>query len=104
MDGVKVATAQSANFGRAFEFEQASLSNIGTIEVAKAATPDMDADSIGGSVNFITKSAFDSKAGRRINYSFGAVTGPNRISHAARSSRRKESSSTGSRATPSRRP
>jgi iron complex outermembrane recepter protein len=83
MDGVKVATAQSANFGRAFEFEQASLGNIETIEVTKAATPDMDADSIGGSVNLITKSAFDSKAGRRINYSIGAVTGPNRISHSA---------------------
>ena len=81
MDGVKVATAQSANFGRAFEFEQASLGNIETIEVTKAATPDMDADSIGGSVNLVTKSAFDSKAGRRINYSLGMVTGPNRISH-----------------------
>ncbi|MDO8539459.1 MAG: TonB-dependent receptor [Opitutaceae bacterium] len=84
MDGMKVATAQSANFGRAFEFEQASLSNIETIEVTKAASPDMDADSIGGSVNLITKSAFDSKAGRRFNYSVGAVTGPNRISHSSR--------------------
>lgn len=82
MDGMKVATAQSGNFGRAFEFEQASLGNIETIEVTKAATPDMDADSIGGSVNLITKSAFDSRAGRRINYSIGAITGGNRISHA----------------------
>ena len=83
MDGVKVATAQSANLGRAFEFEQASLGNIESIEVTKAATPDMDADSIGGSVNLVTKSAFDSKAGRRINYSIGAVTGGDRIRHAA---------------------
>jgi len=83
MDGVKVATAQSANLGRAFEFEQASLGNIESIEVTKAATPDMDADSIGGSVNLVTKSAFDSKAGRRIGYSFGAVTGGDRIRHAA---------------------
>ena len=83
MDGMKVATAQSGNFGRAFEFEQASLGNIEMIEVTKAATPDMDADSIGGSVNLVTKSAFDSKAGRRVNYSLGAVTGPNRISHGA---------------------
>jgi len=82
-DGLKVATAQSAGLGRAFEFEQASLGNIESIEVTKAATPDMDADSIGGSVNLVTKSAFDSKAGRRIDYSFGAVTGGNRISHAA---------------------
>ena len=83
MDGVKVATAQSGNFGRAFEFEQASLGNVETIEVTKAATPDMDADSIGGSVNLVTKSAFDSKAGRRFNYSFGAITGGKRINHSA---------------------
>ncbi len=32
---------------------------IASIEVTKALTPDMDADAIGGSVNLITKSAFD---------------------------------------------
>ena len=32
---------------------------LGSIEVSKALTPDMDADAIGGSVNLITKNAFD---------------------------------------------
>ena len=32
---------------------------LGAIEISKALTPDMDADAIGGSVNLITKNAFD---------------------------------------------
>lgn len=32
---------------------------LGAIEVSKTLTPDMDADAIGGSVNLITKNAFD---------------------------------------------
>src|SRR5688572_19817973 len=59
MDGQHMATAQSSGLGRSFEFEQASLGNIETIEVTKAATPDMEGSSIGGSVNLVTKSAFD---------------------------------------------
>lgn len=54
-----MASSQSAGAGRTFEFEQASLNNIETIEVTKAPTPDMDADSIGGNVNIVSKSAFD---------------------------------------------
>ena len=76
MDGQQVSTAQSANAGRAFEFEQASLGNIETIEVTKAPTPDMDGASIGGSVNLVTKSAFDRAAGRTFNYTIGFVTQP----------------------------
>jgi TonB-dependent receptor len=36
-----------------------SASQAASIEVVKALTPDMDADAIGGSVNLVTKSAFD---------------------------------------------
>jgi outer membrane receptor protein involved in Fe transport len=68
MDGQQVASAQSAGTGRQFEFEQASLGNIETIEVTKAPTPDMDGASIGGSVNLVTKSAFDRAPGRIFNY------------------------------------
>src|SRR5258706_7326 len=73
MDGQRVASAQSANTGRAFEFEQASLANVESIEVTKAPTPDMDADSIGGSINLITKSAFG-RAGRVIGYTLAGIT------------------------------
>ncbi|MSU50820.1 MAG: TonB-dependent receptor [Opitutus sp.] len=74
MDGLQVASAQSGNGGRAFEFDQASLGNIETIEVTKAPTPDMDGASIGGSVNLVTKSAFDRAGGRVASYTFGFVT------------------------------
>jgi len=73
MDGQRVASAQSANTGRAFEFEQASMANIESLEVTKAPTPDMDADSIGGSINLVTKSAFG-RAGRVFAYTLAAIT------------------------------
>ncbi len=73
MDGQRVASAQSANAGRAFEFEQASMANVESIEVTKAPTPDMDADSIGGAINLVTKSAFG-RAGRVIGYTLGAIS------------------------------
>src|SRR5687768_13465653 len=76
MDGDRIASSQSANAGRTFEFEQASLNNIETIEVTKAPTPDMDADSIGGNVNIVSKSAFDRNQPRVFNYSIGGVWRP----------------------------
>ena len=71
LDGDRVATSQSANTGRAFEFEQTSLNLIETVEVTKAPTPDMDADSIGGNVNMVTKSAFDRADPKYFNYAVG---------------------------------
>jgi hypothetical protein len=73
MDGDRVVSSQSANTGRTFEFEQASLNNIETIEVTKAPTPDMDADSIGGNVNIVSKSAFDRNQPRVFSYSIGGI-------------------------------
>lgn len=71
MDGDRVATSQSANTGRAFEFEQTSLNLVESVEVTKAPTPDMDADSIGGNVNMVTKSAFDRADPKYFSYSVG---------------------------------
>ena len=76
MDGAQVASAQSAGTGRQFEFETASLGNIESIEVTKAPTPDMDGASIGGSVNLVTKSPFDSKQGRVFSYTVGLAAQP----------------------------
>ena len=50
--------------------------NIETIEVTKAPTPDMHGASVGGSVNLVTKSAFDRAPGRIFNYTIGFVTRP----------------------------
>jgi iron complex outermembrane receptor protein len=79
MDGQHMATAQSSGLGRSFEFEQASLGNIETIEVTKAATPDMEGSSIGGSINMVTKSAFDRAIPRRLDYTIGFATRPHTL-------------------------
>jgi TonB-dependent receptor len=76
MDGAQIASAQSAGTGRQFEFETASLGNIESIEVTKAPTPDMDGASIGGTVNLVTKSPFDSKQGRIFTYTVGLTSQP----------------------------
>lgn len=76
MDGSRMASAPSNGTDRTFEFEQISLGLIETIELTKAPTPDMDADSIGGSINLVTKSAFDRAEPRYFTYSIGGVYRP----------------------------
>ena len=71
MDGVQLANNNSTGTNRAFDFFQASLSLIDSIEVTKAPTPDRPANSIGGSINMVTRSAFNRNAPRQIRYSFG---------------------------------
>lgn len=71
MDGDRVASSDSANTGRGFVFEQTSLNLIESVEVTKAPTPDMDADSTGGNVNMVTKSAFDRADANYFSYAVG---------------------------------
>jgi TonB-dependent receptor len=71
MDGVQLANNNSSGTNRAFDFFQASLSLIESIEVTKAPTPDRPANSIGGSINMVTRSAFNRNAPRQIRYSLG---------------------------------
>ncbi|MBI4624830.1 MAG: carboxypeptidase regulatory-like domain-containing protein, partial [Verrucomicrobia bacterium] len=68
VDGMRMASAASAGFGadsRQFEFEQASINSVETIEVNKTLTARMDADAPAGAINLRSKSAFDRK-GREI--------------------------------------
>jgi iron complex outermembrane recepter protein len=58
IDGNRMASA-AASFSRAVELDQVSLNNMSRIEVAKSPTPDSPADTIGGSVNMVLKSAFE---------------------------------------------
>jgi len=67
MNGNPVASATSGNLNRRFEFEQVAINNVETIEVYKTLTPDMQATSTGGSINLVTKSAFD-RAGSLFTY------------------------------------
>ena len=62
------STGSSDASSRAFEFSQATISNIETIEVFKAPPPWM-APSTGGVVNAVTKNAFAQK-GRRFSTTF----------------------------------
>lgn len=71
LDGTLLASASSRGTGRGFEVDKVSTNSIESIEVIKAPTPDMDADAIGGKINFKTKNGFDFP-GRRIRYSLGS--------------------------------
>ncbi|WP_414662210.1 TonB-dependent receptor [Horticoccus sp. 23ND18S-11] len=62
-DGAQMAnTSNALGDSRAFSFNQASINNISRIEVAKVPTPANRADSLSGSVNMISKSAFERKS------------------------------------------
>ncbi len=67
VDGFRMASAASGGSIRAFEFEQVSINNAARIEVTKVPTPAMPADALGGSVNMISKNAFERK-GAEFNY------------------------------------
>jgi iron complex outermembrane receptor protein len=60
VDGNRMASAASSGSNRFFELEQASINNVSRIEVVFSRTPELDADALGGSVNMISKSAFES--------------------------------------------
>lgn len=57
INGVKMASTQDQ--GRYTDLGIVNSSELASIEVTKALTPDMDADAIGGVVNLVTRSAFD---------------------------------------------
>ncbi len=70
-DGAALVSA-NASPGRNFNMNTLALNNISRIEVTKVPTPSTPADSLAGSVNLVTKSAFErSKA--RLNYGFTLI-------------------------------
>jgi TonB-dependent receptor len=66
-DGMRLTSSASGANNRIFEFEQVSINNTSRTEVVKIPTPDTPADSLGGSINFISKNAFERK-GAQFNY------------------------------------
>jgi len=67
VDGNKMASASSSSANRRFELEQVSMNNVERVEVTKVPRPDQPAESLGGQVNLISKSAFE-RDGRQIKY------------------------------------
>ncbi len=80
MDGAPVASAGSSNMftGRAFEFEQLSISSIETVELSKTPTPDVAGSALAGVINLRSKGAFD-RRGRQIRWSTGIEMNSNQM-------------------------
>ena len=76
MDGNRLPDASNVGGNREFTFQTVSSETFERMEVVKSPTPDMAGDSIGGAVNMVSKSGFDSSAGRRVRLSYGATWRP----------------------------
>jgi len=61
LNGDRLPVADEENPTRSFEFEVLPSDIIEYVFVAKTTTPDMESDQIGGSINFITKTAIKEK-------------------------------------------
>ena len=59
INGMPVASATPGNLSRQVALDQLSINNASRVELIKVATPDMPANSMGGQINLITKSAFE---------------------------------------------
>jgi iron complex outermembrane recepter protein len=58
-DGAQLSNANYNGSARAPFLSQTSINNISRVEVSKVPTPSSPADSLGGSINMVTKSAFE---------------------------------------------
>jgi TonB-dependent receptor len=72
LDGTRMPSPGGQKTEREFEVDKLPADFIESIEVVKAPTPDMDADAIGGTVNLVSRSAFDTK-GRYFSYRAGVT-------------------------------
>jgi len=67
VDGNSLASASSSNASRTVELEQVSITSMSRVEITRSPNPDSPANAIGGTVNLISKSAFER---RRPEYVF----------------------------------
>ncbi|RKR03694.1 TonB-dependent receptor [Maricaulis maris] len=61
IDGGIVASPERGGSARAVPLDLIPASLVGSIEVRKSVTPDLDHNAIGGTINLVTRSAFDSE-------------------------------------------
>lgn len=59
IDGVPVTNASPASLSRSIGLDMMSVNNASRVEVVKVPTPDMPSNSPGGSINLVTRSAFE---------------------------------------------
>lgn len=70
MDGAVLAAAGGSRLGRAVPLDTLGAGDVSQVEVIKAVTPDLDANSLGGTINIKSSSAFD----RRERFLSGSVS------------------------------
>lgn len=78
VDGNRMASAASSGVTREIEVGGLMMNNISRVEVSKTPTPDTPADSMGGSVNVVSKSAFD-RVRPQFTYRLSAIMNSNWI-------------------------
>jgi iron complex outermembrane receptor protein len=66
VDGGEMATSFAGN-SRSLDLREMPMNNVSRVEVTKVPTPDMPASGLGGSINLITRSGFESRT-PRFNY------------------------------------
>lgn len=66
-DGSQLASAHTGGSTRVFQFDQVSINNISRVELTKVPSPSDPADTLGGVVNLVSKSAFELKKAQ-LNY------------------------------------
>ncbi|MCX6951248.1 MAG: TonB-dependent receptor [Verrucomicrobia bacterium] len=59
VDGNPLSSAASSGGSRTVELEQVSITTMSRVEVTRSQTPDAPANSIGGTMNLVTRSAFE---------------------------------------------
>jgi hypothetical protein len=59
MDGQSIASTGAIAFSRSTELEAQAMSSVSRIEVHKVSTPDMSSEGLGGTVNMVTRTAFE---------------------------------------------
>jgi iron complex outermembrane receptor protein len=88
VDGAQLANASGSAANRGFLFTQVSINNTSRIEVTKVPTPSSPADGISGTVNMVSKSAFErSKAQFNYRYFLSASSPIRRTRRSTGSSR-----------------
>lgn len=80
VDGTPMASTSSMADSRRFETEQVSANSVEKNEIVKTITPDMPANSTGGYINMVTKSAFDRQDPQRLDYKFYLTAPTSRLS------------------------
>ena len=79
-DGMEMAnTGNPQGASRVFQFKEVSINNIARLEVTKVPTPSTPADSMSGSIDLVSKSAFERKSAQ-LRYSLSLAGIDSRLS------------------------